>query len=41
MARIDCFALEFSSGGNGEPFFASFPFIVEGITVKGISCGIS
>jgi len=35
------FTLEFKNDSRGMPFFASFPFIVDGITQVGISCGIS
>ena len=39
--RINPFNLEFASDKNGRPFFASFPFIMDGVPVSGISCGIS
>jgi YfiH family protein len=35
------FNLEFKSGSRGMPYFAVFPFIMDGIPCEGISCGIS
>ncbi|MDR1836925.1 MAG: peptidoglycan editing factor PgeF [Treponema sp.] len=40
MAHI-FFSLEFRKDKQGVPFFASFPFIVDGKPQTGISCGIS
>jgi YfiH family protein len=41
VVTIYPFNLEFSAGGGGRPFFASFPFMMKGAPVGGISCGIS
>lgn len=35
------FKLGFKRYDTGAPYFASFPFIVEGVPVSGVSCGIS
>jgi YfiH family protein len=39
--RIYRFSLEFSGDKQNRPFFASFPFMMEGEAAAGISCGIS
>jgi YfiH family protein len=39
--RIYPFKLSFSLNRAGRPYYASFPFIVDGAAVEGISCGIS
>jgi YfiH family protein len=41
VLRLYPFHLEFSPDGAGNPFFASFPFIMEGAAIGGIRCGIS
>jgi YfiH family protein len=41
VARIYPFNLEFVTDKQGNPYFASFPFLVDGTVVDGISCGIS
>ena len=40
-ANIYPFSLDFNKCYNGKPFFASFPFIINGEPAKGITCGIS
>ena len=35
------FNLEFNFNKNGKPYFASFPFIVDGVPAAGYICGIS
>jgi YfiH family protein len=40
-ANIYPFSLEFKKNYNGKPFFASFPFMADGIPITEISCGIS
>ena len=39
--RIYRFSLEFTCDKQGRPLFASFPFMMEGAAVSGISCGVS
>jgi YfiH family protein len=39
--RIYPIKLSFSLSRAGQPYYASFPFIVDGAAVEGISCGIS
>jgi YfiH family protein len=39
--RLYPFNLEFSTDRQGHPLFAAFPFIMDGVPVAGISCGIS
>lgn len=38
--NISCFKIEFNEK-KGQPFFAKFPFVVNGIPVEGISCCLS
>ena len=35
------FSLEFKNDSKGNPLYATFPFIVDGVVQTGISCGIS
>ncbi|MDR1250925.1 MAG: polyphenol oxidase family protein [Treponema sp.] len=41
MVKLFPFNLEFSADNQGRPFFASFPFMFDGVPVEGISCGLS
>ena len=41
MTQINSFNLEFQKDCNGNPFFASFPFVFDNRSVTGVSCGVS